>query len=72
LQDVKNRKGFFVEFARTKAFDPLLPDGWYSVTNEMIINSKVTASHAQKKQKRDKNRAPRAFFSLSWDSVAPY
>jgi hypothetical protein len=31
-----------------------------------------TCPHAQKKQKRDKNRAPRAFFSLLLDFVAPY
>ena len=39
--DVDKRKQFFIKFAQTHSFDPLLPDNWYSIRHSSIVAAKV-------------------------------
>jgi len=40
----KNRKAFFLEFAKERGFDPLLPDNWYSITQNDFKSAKRAPS----------------------------
>jgi hypothetical protein len=39
--DTHNRKAFFLEFAKSKNFDPLLPENWYAISRKEILQFKV-------------------------------
>jgi hypothetical protein len=41
-QDATHRREFFDKLASKKGFDPLIPDNWYSLSKETIINEKVS------------------------------
>lgn len=37
----ENRKTYLSDFARTKGFNPLAPEGWYALTKEDLDAEKV-------------------------------
>ena len=39
--DLNNRKSFFDDFAKSKGFDPLLPENWYKIPRDEVIEYKV-------------------------------
>lgn len=39
---MKRRREFFNEFAFSHGFDPLVPDHWYTIARERILQLKVT------------------------------
>lgn len=39
--DVNNRKRFFMEFAESRGFDPLVPENWSNITPAIIFAAKV-------------------------------
>jgi len=43
--DVSNCRRFFDEFARERKFDPLDPQGWYSVGSKQICTKLVSSSN---------------------------
>eukprot|EP00026_Physarum_polycephalum_P001744 Phypoly_transcript_01746.p1 GENE.Phypoly_transcript_01746~~Phypoly_transcript_01746.p1 ORF type:complete len:627 (-),score=117.38 Phypoly_transcript_01746:106-1986(-) len=42
-QDAANRRKFFVNFAETHKFDPLIPTNWYTVSKEKFMSTKGAA-----------------------------
>lgn len=38
---MKNRKQFFMDFAESQRFDPLIASNWYTVTPGMLLGRKV-------------------------------
>lgn len=43
-QDLNNQKQFFVDFAKEKKFDPLIPHNWYQVSKNDLLHSKGIGS----------------------------
>lgn len=41
-ENAANRKSFFDQVAQKMQFDPLVPENWYSVTREIILQFEVT------------------------------
>ena len=39
--DSDNQRSFFLSFAKTKGFDPLIPSNWYTINAEEILQLKV-------------------------------
>lgn len=42
-EEILNRKDFFNNFAQRHAFDPLIPENWYSVSTEAILGMEVSS-----------------------------
>jgi hypothetical protein len=40
----EDRRNFFENYAKSKGFDPLVPDNWYNVTREQVMSFKVSQS----------------------------
>lgn len=40
-ESAERRKSFFLHFASTHSFNPLVPEPWYSVKTEDILSEKV-------------------------------
>lgn len=36
-----NVRRFFEEYAQSNGFDPLVPDNWYSVSRQSVLDTKV-------------------------------
>lgn len=36
-----NRRAFFTQYARANGFDPLVPDNWYAVSKNIVLDGKV-------------------------------
>jgi hypothetical protein len=43
----KNRKKFFLDFARGRGFDPLISESWYSVRASDFLENEVNYSYKQ-------------------------
>jgi hypothetical protein len=41
IDDGKNLRLFFDEFARRRNFDPLVPENWYSISQPAVMSEKV-------------------------------
>lgn len=43
-EDVDNRKNIFLDYAKQKGFNPLIPEHWYSITNNSLRSVQVCAA----------------------------
>ena len=43
--DIQNRYKFLSKLARRNGFDPLVPEGWYSIPPDIIMHDKVTSKY---------------------------
>jgi len=39
--DINNRRQFFIDYARDKGLDPLIPETWYKISQNSIVSIKI-------------------------------
>jgi hypothetical protein len=58
-QEITNRRKVFIDFAKEKNFDPLIPANWYKIPKEDVQAAKVRKENSVKRVKWDNVKGKR-------------